>query len=483
VRSFRAQLVARVVALVALGLAAMLLTIVLVGGGGDYEVTAELENASQLVRGNLVTVGGVGAGSVERIELGDHGQALVTFTVDERYAPLPRDTTVTVRSVSLASIAGRRLELTLPPNDDAATIPDGGTIGEDHTTSEVDLDEVFNTLDQPTVRDLKRVIAGLERSGSGVAEQANRGFHYLNPLFATSRRVLGELGTDKHVLTDLIVQSSRLSSALAARAPEISDLVRNLDVALGAIGRQRTALSAAVSKLPPFLRRADTTLVNLRAAAGDLDPLVIAARPVANRLGPVFHQFRGVAHDAVPTIRDLSALTRRRGADNDLVEVTRLASPLARRAVGDGSPDCGVDPSSDYATAADGNFKQGALGEARCALQNSEPILSTFRAYTPELVGWFDDFSTTGTLDANGGIGRIAGTFNSFSASSDGLPELLSPVDPADLYGTGGSGALLDVNNNSRCPGANERDPGDGSVPFTDNGQLNCDPSEIPVGP
>jgi len=32
-------------------------------------------------------------------------------------------------------------------------------------------------------------------------------------------------------------------------------------------------------------------------------------------------------------------------------------------------------------------------------------------------------------------------------------------------------------------PGANERDPGDGSTPFTDGGALDCDPSQTPVGP
>ncbi len=35
----------------------------------------------------------------------------------------------------------------------------------------------------------------------------------------------------------------------------------------------------------------------------------------------------------------------------------------------------------------------------------------------------------------------------------------------------------------ARCPGTNERDPGDGSTPFTDNGTLPCDPDQVPLGP
>jgi hypothetical protein len=138
---------------------------------------------------------------------------------------------------------------------------------------------------------------------------------------------------------------------------------------------------------------------------------------------------------------------------------------------------------TDFEAAADDDFDQGALGEARCTLRNSMPILTHFRAYTPELVGWFDDFSTSGTIDANGGIGRIGGTFNVFTPNESGVPELLSPVEPADVYGAAGADALLDMGNDQRCPGALERDPGDGSTPFTDGGTLDCDPTQLPVGP
>jgi hypothetical protein len=43
--------------------------------------------------------------------------------------------------------------------------------------------------------------------------------------------------------------------------------------------------------------------------------------------------------------------------------------------------------------------------------------------------------------------------------------------------------ASFDLDNLERCPGANERNPGDGSTPFTDNGTLDCDPSQVPPGP
>jgi phospholipid/cholesterol/gamma-HCH transport system substrate-binding protein len=196
---------------------------------------------------------------------------------------------------------------------------------------------------------------------------------------------------------------------------------------------------------------------------------------VAEKLPAFFHQFRRAAHGAVPTITDLQKTIRRPGAQNDLVELTRDAVPLAHAAIGSGSPDCGKDPATDYRKAADHNFTQGAFGESVCSLRNGLPNLAFFRAYTPELVAWFNDFGTSGPYDANGAIGRIATTFNSFSG---GIPSL-SPQSPiAELAKIGGA-----IDNTARCPGANERDPGDNSTPFTDNGTLACNPSQVPVGP
>ena len=239
------SVVGRIAAIVALAVAVVVVAILLLGGGDDYEVTAEFENASQLVGGEQVVVGGVPVGKVSDIALGDNGQALVTFSVSDDYAPLKEGTTATVRSFSLSGIANRQVQLTLPPEgqDTGGEIPDGATMDQSQTVSEVDLDQVFNTLDDRTVANLKKVIRGFEISYDGVAKQANRGFHYLNPFLSSSRRVFAELTYDDQSFERLIVDSSRLSGALAQRAPDIAALVHNLNTMMGAIGRHKESLA------------------------------------------------------------------------------------------------------------------------------------------------------------------------------------------------------------------------------------------------
>ena len=469
--------VGRIAAIVALGVAAVVVALLLFGGGSSYEITAEFENASQLVPGSQVVVAGVPSGSVSNIALGDHGQALVTFTVDSPYAPLRQGTHATIRSYSLSGIANRQLQLDLPaPSVAGPELKSGSTLPESQTTSEVDLDQLFNTLNARTISNFKHVIEGFQLSYEGVSHQANTGYKYLNPFLSTSRQVFGELTRDTPALQRLIVDTSHLSGALAQKSSDISLLVHNANLMMGALASQSNALQQALIKLPDFMRQSNTTFVNLRATLDDLTPLVNASKPVADKLGPFFRTFRSAAHDAVPTITDLQKTIRRPGSQNDLVELTRDAVPLSKAAVGSGSPDCGTNPYTDYKQAADNNFTQGAFGESVCSLRNGLPSLSFFRSYTPELVSWFNDFGTSGIADANGGIGRISTTFNAFTP---GLPDLFSkPLSPiTQIAGIGGTGK------NARCPGTNERNPGDNSTPFTDKGTLACDPSQVPLGP
>ena len=458
------------VALVAVVVAVFLL--LTSSGGPTYEVTAEFTNASQLVGGEVVTLGGTPVGKVIKIELGDNGEALITFNLDSDFAPLKTGTTAQIRSFSLSGVANRQIELNLPPEGTAgAEIPSGGTIDKSDTISEVDLDQIFNTLDPKTAADFKKVIKGFAATYKGnAATQANAGFKYLNPFLSTSRQTFAELTRDTPALEQLIVDGASLSHTLAAKRADISSLVGNLDVMMNAIARQRTSLTSALQKLPDFMRNFNTTAVNLRAALDDVDPLVDASKPVAVRLKPFFKNFRAAASDLVPTVTDLDKIVENPGRDNDLVDLTRLQPSLAKIAVGP--------------LRANGKKRQGAFPEGATALTDSLDELAYFRAYTPELTGWFDDFGHSGLVDANGGIGRIGTTFNTFSVGANDLPV----IDLGGTLATTGTD-LFDLDNYQRCPGSNERPAPDGSNPFTDpsnpasaGGPVKCDPSIIPPG-
>ena len=428
-------------------LAAVLVAIVLFAGDGAYRVTAEFVNAGQLVKGGQVRVAGSPVGTVSKIDVSPEGTAEVTFSVDDDFAPLRRGTQATIKPTSLSGIANRFIDLQLGP-DNGADIEDGGQIGLDHTTAAVELDEVFSLFDKNTRSSLRKVFKGQAVTVRGRGAELRRGIHYLNPALSTGSRLFAQLTRDEPLLKRFLVDSSRLVNALAARRSDLTGVVSNLNATFGALGSQQDALAESVERLPPFLRRANTTFVNLRASLDDVDPLVNAAKPVVKRLAPFLHEARQFARDGRPTIRDLSRTIRSPGDDNDLIELIDSFPPLSRVAL-------------DNQTV-NGAQRSGAFPQTSDALQAAAPTIAFARPYTPDFIGWLDDFSTTGGYDALGG----------FSRAWINLSEL--------LYGPGPK-----LGQFRRCPGANEVPASDGSNVFSasDAAALDCDPSQRSVGP
>src|SRR5918992_6039896 len=111
----------RVAAIAAVVLAVVLVAVLLFRGTtDDYQVKAEFLNASQLVKGNLVQVGGTKAGSVKEIDMTEDGRALVTLQIDDQYEPLRKGTQAIIRQASLSGIANRYVDLQLAPGDSDA---------------------------------------------------------------------------------------------------------------------------------------------------------------------------------------------------------------------------------------------------------------------------------------------------------------------------------------------------------------------------
>ncbi|HEX5896858.1 MAG TPA: MlaD family protein [Thermoleophilaceae bacterium] len=429
--------IGRVAAVGALIAAVVLVALVLFGGGGagGYKVHARFLNAGQLVKGNPVQVGGVPVGSVEGIKLTDDGHAEIELSIDGDHAPLRRGTRAEIRQFSQSGLANRYVDLKLPPDTDQ-TIPDGGVIDTDKTVTQVDLDELYNTLDPETRRSLQGFFKGSADQWRGREEEANIGFQYLNPALSTSSRLFNELTQDTPLLEHFLVDSSKMVTALAERRDDLAALIGNLNETTRALGSQKAALAESIGRLPPFMRRANTTFVDLRSTLNEVDPLVEASKPVAKRLGPFLSQARAFAADAEPTVRDLRLTIRRRGRSNDLINLLHSFPPLAEIAT--------VSKQRSYAPgghAVDVGETRGAFQETVDALKGGAGEIGFARPYTNDFLGWFDDFSTTG------------GGFDALGATARGMITM-SPFLHPDSLATG---------QYRRCPGAAEAPAKDGS--------------------
>src|SRR6476661_2916555 len=190
----------RLVAIGAVIAAIVVVAIVLFAkGGSSYTIDAYFVNAAQLVKGDLVQTGGAPIGSVKDIALTPDGQAKVKIEIDKDYAPLRVGTQATVRQASLSGIANRYVDLTMPPGDNSntPTIASGGAIHTNNTTTAVDLDQLFNTLDPKTRKSLQVFFKGSADQFRGKTQQQQIAYHYLNPALSTSSRLFNELDRDQ----------------------------------------------------------------------------------------------------------------------------------------------------------------------------------------------------------------------------------------------------------------------------------------------
>ena len=472
----------RIAAVLAVVAAVVVVAVLLfAGGGGGYTVKVRFQNASQLVKGNLVQVGGVKAGAVTDIKLTPQGQADVTIQVDPDYAPLKTGTTATIRQASLSGIANRYVDLTLPttPRNGAkvAEIEEGDTIGVENTTTAVELDQLFNVFDPAAREAVKQFFVNSHQQFKGKTDEQREAIRYLNPALSTSSRLFNEINADTPTLERFIVDSSELVSTLAERRDDLSALVGNLNATFRALGSEREALKEAINAFPDFMRQANTTFVDLRFTLDAVDPLVEASKPTVRELKPFLNELRPLARDARPTVRDLNAIVLRSGPDNDLYDLVRTFPPLTSAALDTKSRmvDAGGGPKNVGRT-------RGAFPEMIDGFRGGAPIIAKGRPYTPDLFGWFDDFSNTGGYDALAGWSRTQTVFNAFNVNS-ATPGLVGLDERQDLF----------VNNArtgqyKRCPGGSEEPAADGSNVFTPEEQraLDCreqDRATGPIGP
>jgi phospholipid/cholesterol/gamma-HCH transport system substrate-binding protein len=445
----RSRVRARVLAAALIALAVIVVGLLMFGGGGSYTVHATFENASQLVRGDLVKVGGVSVGSVDDLALDDHARARVTLSIDDDgLAPLHRGSRVEVRSVGVASIAGRYVALTPGPNNRPA-IADGGVIPADDTQSEVDIDAVLNSLDPRTIADLRRVVQGLGGAASHSAKAFNKAMYALNPALSQTAATAGEIVRDQGAFERFLVQSAAVVGAVASRSPDLERLVPAAGATLGAIANRTAALDETLRRFPPTLRQANTTLVNLRGAIGDLQPAVRDARPVAPLLNETLVRLRPVARSGLRVIPALRSLIDRPGRE-DLLGVVRTMPSLEQKAV-------------------------PAFKSAVQTIKDAMPVVRHLRAYGPDLFGGqVAGYGGTAAIyyDANGHFTRISFQGSGYTLNNSGT--LIPP--PPHFGGLTGFRTHVD----GRCPGAGAQAAPDHSNPWHPGGGFPCNPQDDP---
>jgi phospholipid/cholesterol/gamma-HCH transport system substrate-binding protein len=440
-------------ALVSAAIAAVVVALALIFLGSttrDYHLI--MQNAGQLVPGDLVRIGGAQAGSVKGLELTPDGQADVTISLFKRWGRLHAGTDVTVRASGIATVTGRYVDISPGPSFRPA-LPDGGTIGIDHTQSIVDIDQLLNAFNGRTRTSLRKVINGFSDWYAGRESQANTSARYFPPALQAATNLFSELNRDSGTLEEFLTQTGTALHALSKRRSELTALVSDTRTTARALGADNRSLSAALQNLPPALREGSNAFASVRPALTDLRALVRASDPASRRLAPFLRDLQPVVSRAVPAFSDFRRAFDQPGEANDLLDALRTLPSLGR-------------------------LSDKVFPQAEKTLGDSTPVLSFIRPYAPDLVGFVRSFgSSAATYDANGHYARTVPVFDAFNFTDDPAGGTLTPKDRSER----GRSPYLSTNNLRRCPGASLPGLSDASAPFVDSGPLanpDCDPAE-----
>ncbi|HKG01812.1 MAG TPA: MlaD family protein [Conexibacter sp.] len=291
-----------------------------------YNLWVQLPNASNLVTGNEVRIGGDRVGIIDKIEPVTHTDGSVTakmhLKLETDVKELPTDSTIIVRPRSPLGL--KYIEVTRGASDRG--IPDEGTLPlRQATPRPVEFDDFFNMFDEPT-RAANQV--NLREFGDALAGRGtsiNEAIVALDPLTKSAIPVLKNLADPQTRFGQLFQALEQTAAAVAPVGEQQGQLFRNLAITFDAFEAIAVPyLQDTISGGPPALDTAIRSfpiqrplLVNAAGFFRDLQPGAAALRTSGPALAEAFDvgttQVRRAAslnNELALTLRSLQAFAQ-----------------------------------------------------------------------------------------------------------------------------------------------------------------------------
>lgn len=266
---------------------------------GRVSVVAVFDDAGSLIRGNLVNVRGMEVGTVEEIKL-EAGKARVTMDVQRSVLPVHVDASAVIKPTSL--LGEQHIELNTG-SDSAPALDEPMRIPANRTSSSVDIDEILNSLDNPTSTSLAALLTSLGEGMKGNGGRARDALKALGPAMTQTGRLAGVLNQQNQALTQLLDRVKPVAGQLSLEnGNELDRLVTSFKQTMSTVAANREALKQTVTELPAFMSKARSALAELSGTAKQTRPLLANIRPTTNNLSEISRELKAFADAADPAL-------------------------------------------------------------------------------------------------------------------------------------------------------------------------------------
>jgi ABC-type transporter Mla subunit MlaD len=212
-----------------------------------------------------------------------------------------------------------------PGDEQGPTLEEGGRLPEAQVADSVQLDEIWRTFNART-RDAFRVwMQGTAASLRGRGPDLSATIAELAPFAEETNRLLRVLDSQDQAVRQLVHNGGTVFQALSERQGQLRGLIQNSETVFSTTARRNRELAELFRILPTFQRESRATLARLNRFAGTADPLVQQLRPAARELSPTLVAAQKAAPDLKAFFEGL------RGAIN----VSDTGFPALRRLLSD----------------------------------------------------------------------------------------------------------------------------------------------------
>jgi len=229
--------------------------------------------SSDLFKGDAVKVAGVDVGRVDGAAI-DHGQALVTFTVD-RSVVLPRDT---VAGIRWRNVLGQRFLYLYPGPAAGPSLTDGSTIPIGRTIDAGDLNEFLDRLG-PILKaiDPDKANAFIDAIDTAITgNEAN-----VRGLLDNTGTLAQSLASMDSKIQTLISSSDTVMSTYASQDHAIAQILDDLDVVGGHLDQMTGDVNSVITNFADVQQQLDKLLTENR---GNIDATLRELDSVASNL-------------------------------------------------------------------------------------------------------------------------------------------------------------------------------------------------------
>jgi len=275
-----------------------------------YNLKARVPNATALVKGNEVRIGGSRVGvvkSVKPVQLGDGRIAAeLDLSLDKGAEPIPVNSTMIIRPKSPLGLK----YLQIVPGDSAKGLAAGETIPLSAARPEpVDIDQFFDMFDQKTRTAIQRNNAGFGNGFAGRGPQLNAALGTLRGLVENGQPVLRTLVAPGTNFGGFWEALENLSATVAPVAETQASMFVALDRTFAAFARvSRPFIQETIVKGPPTLDALTSDLPALRPFFHDSARFFTALKPGARALGQTSPTINAALRAGIPALNRSPAL-------------------------------------------------------------------------------------------------------------------------------------------------------------------------------